>query len=102
MQKAVGSGDTAALPAMGQTCLLPPETHSIQEAFGAAVKRLFVLTLGLCLAIFGRLPIGCRWTTATPTSAVAAQQLLTFPAQILRNWCSHWAKITMLICWIET
>src|SRR5437762_3157457 len=100
MQKAVGSGDMAVLPATAQGCLWSLATHlQPHNPHGVVAKQLFVLTPGLYLAIFGLLLIGRPLMEPILISAAAAPQLSMYPAQTLHSWCSHWAKIAMPIFW---
>src|SRR4029077_3268239 len=103
MQKAVGSGDTAVLPAMALTFSWSLATHlQPHSPHGVVARRLFVSRLGRSLTAFGRHLIGSRSMAATPTWVVAAPHLSMFSARLLRSWSLHWAKIPMLICSIET
>jgi hypothetical protein len=103
---AAASGDTAALPAMAQTCLSSQGTPSIRAATGWVAKPLSVCRRDrhgrVNLPTTGHLAIGSILITVTPIWAVLAQPSSMYPELHLRSLCSRWAKIAMLICLTAT
>ena len=103
---AAAFGDTAALPAMAQTCLSSQGTRSIRAATGWAAK----LSSDCKPARPGPVMPTDYWaptnwfssTTATPISAASARRSSMCLALRLRSLCSRSAKIAMLICSIAT
>src|SRR5262245_10276255 len=103
---AVAFGDTAAWPVMARTCSSSPAIRLTREATGWAAKPSFACKQDrhgrVNLPTTGRLAIGSVLITVTPILAVLVQLSSMYPELHLRNLCSRWAKIAMLICLTAT